>query len=153
MVAPRSAPPGRSGSWEAPGAHLVCSEGMEGKSPRCFEQNSQGTWMPFGARLFSWDWAVAGAGALPSLWGWAVGVSRERGAAAPGRARAGGSRRWVCVRQGESREGRMEAGGGSRGFRVILIPRGITTASLHSRTVPAPVLVPFHFQGTRGAPS
>lgn len=47
-----SAPPGRSGSWEAPGAHLVCSKGMEGKSLGCFEQNSRGTWMPFGVRLF-----------------------------------------------------------------------------------------------------
>lgn len=41
-----------------------------GSVPDAFEQeqNSRGSWMPLGVRLFSWSWAVAGAGALPSLW-------------------------------------------------------------------------------------
>lgn len=34
------------------------------------------------------------------------------------------------------------------GIRVTPLPPGVTTASLHSRAVPAPVPVPFHF----GAP-
>lgn len=117
---------GRDGSWEAPCAHLVCGEGREGKSPRCFEQehNSQSTWMPFGLRLFSWSWAGAGA----------VGAVSE----------AGGPTGGFVSDKGAEREGwRQEAApGGSGSSRSHL---GITTASLHSCTIPAPVPVPFHF--------
>lgn len=139
MAAPRSAPPGRRGSWEAPGALLVCSEGREGKSPRCFEQeqNSWGTRMPFGVRPLQLGlgcgrcWSSALAAELGSQDGlWARSCPR-------------GSRRWVCVTRGESREGRMEAGGGSRGFRV---------GSPQLRSTPTPSQLRCRFRFISGAP-
>lgn len=54
----------------------------------------------------------------------------------------------LCQTGGAEREGwRQEAAPG--GIGGIPIPRGVTTASLHSRTAPAPVSVPFHFPPDR----
>lgn len=127
MAAPHSAWHGRGGSWKAPCSQLVCGEGRDGRSPRCFqqEQNSRSAWMPFGVRL------ELGRGRC-----WSSALAEESG---PGVPQVG-----LCQSRG-AREGRMEAGGSSWRIGVTPIPPGVTTASLHSRTVPAPVSVPFHF--------
>lgn len=99
MAAPHSAWHGRGGSWKAPCSQLVCGEGRDGRSPRCFqqEQNSRSTWMPFGVRL------ELGRG---RCWSSALAESLGRG-----------SRRWACVRPGgPEREGwRQEAAPGGSG--------------------------------------
>lgn len=134
VAAPRSAPRGRSGSGEAP------SRARRGRFPDALS----------GAEFLGhlgalWGKAVparagAGAGALPSLWGRAGrGAVSEEPPGGP----AGG---FVSDKGGVQ----GKDGGGSWGIRAIPVPPGITTASLHSRAVPAPVSGPFHFWGPPG---
>lgn len=95
VAAPRSAPRGRSGSGEAPCAHLVRFEGREGKIPRCFERSRipGALGCPLGQGCSSQSWSRCWSSAL------AVGPGRQGGRE---RGAARGSRRWVCVRQGGS---------------------------------------------------
>lgn len=134
VAAPRSAVPGWSGSWEAPGAHLVCPRAGRGRVPSALSRIPRALGCPLGRGCCSWGWAVAGAGALPWLWG-----------------RAGGEPelRWVCVRHRESREGRMEA---AQGLWVIPMATWDHHSFAPLCTVPAPVPVPFHFGGPEVPP-